>query len=231
MSDQLLLSAEVGREEGTRASRRLRREGRVPAVVYGLDQKPVAVSVAWPDLRRALTTDAGANALITLEIGGEEQLSIVKALQRHPVRRDVIHVDFLRVTADQEIEVDVPLVLVGEALEVTRANGMVDQTLYTLTVSAKPTEVPDEIDVDISEMTLGDSVHVGDLTLPPGVTTNVDPEESVAVSLITRSTREAMALEAEAEAAEEEGVEGEAEAAEAEGGEEAGDDAGDDAGD
>ena len=136
----------------------------------------------------------------------------MKDLQRHPVRRDVVHVDFLRVTADQEIQVDVPLVLVGDAVEVTRANGMVDQTLYTLTVAAKPADVPDEIEVDISEMALGDSVHVGDISLPGGVTTNVDPEESVAISLITRSTREAMAAEVAAEAGEEaeEGAEGEA---------------------
>lgn len=211
MSDQLLLSAETGRAEGTRSSRRLRREGRVPAVVYGLDQDPLAVSVDWPELRRALTTDAGINALITLEIDGEEQLSIVKDLQRHPVRRDVIHVDFLRVTADQQIEVEVPVVLVGEALEVTRANGMVDQTLYSVTVSAKPADVPDEIEVDISEMTLGDHIRVGDLTLPAGVTAMVDPEDQIATSLVTRSTREAMAEEAAAEAEEElEGEEGDA---------------------
>ncbi|GJM38048.1 MAG: hypothetical protein DHS20C19_14150 [Acidimicrobiales bacterium] len=218
MSDQLLLSAETGRADGTRSSRRLRREGRVPAVVYGLDADPVNVSIAWPDLRAALTTDAGVNAIITLTIDGQEQLSIVKDLQRHPVRRDVIHIDFMRVTADQQIEADVPVVLIGEALEVSRANGMVDQTLYTLTVSAKPAEIPDEIEVDISTMQLGDSIHVSDLPLPPGVTTEVDPEDSVAHSMVTRSTREAMA--------EEEAAEAEAEAAE---GEESGD--GDDAGD
>ncbi len=201
MSDQLLLNATLGRTEGTRASRRLRREGRIPAVVYGLDNDPVSVSVAWPDLRLALNTDAGLNVLITLDIEGEQQLSVVKDLQRHPVRRDVIHVDFLRVTTDQEIEVDVPLVLVGEALEVTRANGMVDQTLYTLTVSAKPGDVPDEIEVDISELTLGDSIKVGDVALPPGVATSTDPDDSVATSLVTRSTREAMAA-AEAASAE-----------------------------
>ncbi len=201
MSDQLLLNATLGRTEGTRASRRLRREGRIPAVVYGLDNDPVSVSVAWPDLRLALNTDAGINALITLDIEGEQQLSIVKDLQRHPVRRDVIHVDFLRVTTDQEIEVDVPLVLIGEALEVTRANGMVDQTLYTLTVSAKPADVPDEIEVDISELTLGDSIKVGEVTLPPGVVTSTDPDDSVATSLVTRSTREAMAAAEAAEAA------------------------------
>jgi large subunit ribosomal protein L25 len=208
MSDQLLLAAETGREEGTRSSRRLRRDGRIPAVVYGLESDPVTVSVAWPDLRAALTTDAGINAIITLSIDGTEQLSVVKDLQRHPVRRDVIHIDFLRVTADQQIEADVPVMFVGEALEVTRANGMVDQTLYTLTVSAKPADIPDEIEVDISEMTLGDSIHVSDLALPPGVTTLVDPEDSVAVSLVTRSTREAMAAEEAADAAsEEEGTE------------------------
>lgn len=201
MSDQLLLTAETGRDEGTRPSRRLRREGRVPAVVYGLGADPLAVSVAWPDLRAVLTTDAGVNAVITLSIDGEQQLSIVKDLQRHPVRRDVIHIDFLRVTADQQIEAEVPLTLVGEALEVTRANGMVDQTLYHLTVSAKPAEVPDEIEVDISGLTLGDSIHVSDLTLPAGVTTAVDPGDTVAVSLVTRSTREAMAAEDAAEAA------------------------------
>ncbi|MEZ5243626.1 MAG: 50S ribosomal protein L25 [Acidimicrobiales bacterium] len=201
MSDQLLLTAETGREEGTRSSRRLRREGRVPAVVYGLDADPVTVSVAWPDLRAVLTTDAGTNAVITLEIDGAQQLSIVRDIQRHPVRRDVIHVDFLRVTADQQIEAEVPIVLVGEALEVTRANGMVDQTLYHLTVSAKPAEVPDEIEVDISEMTLGDSIQVGQLTLPPGVTTLVDDDTSVANSVVTRSTMEAMAAEEAADAA------------------------------
>lgn len=201
MSDQLLLAAQTGRPEGTRASRRLRREGRVPAVVYGLEGEPLIVSVAWPDLRAALTTDAGINAVITLNIDGTEQLSIVKDLQRHPVRRDVIHVDFLRVTADQQIEAEVPIILVGEALEVTRANGMVDQTIYTLTVSAKPAEVPDEILVDISDLTLGDSIHVKDLPLPAGVTAMVDPEDTIAHSLVTRSTREAMAAEDAAEAA------------------------------
>ena len=201
MSDQLQLNATRGRTAGTRASRRLRREGRIPAVVYGLDNEPVSVSVAWPDLRLALNTDAGLNVLITLDIEGEQHLSIVKDLQRHPVRRDVIHVDFLRVTTDQQIEVDVPLVLVGEALEVTRADGMVDQTLYTLTVSAKPADVPDEIAVDISGLTLGDSIKVGEVTLPPGVVTSTDPDDSVAISLVTRSTREAMAAADAAEAA------------------------------
>ncbi len=190
---ELLLSANTGRVPGTRPARRLRREGRVPAVVYGLDTEPLAVSVEWTALRSTLTTVAGLNALITLQIEGEKHLTVIKELQRHPLRRDVLHVDFMRVRADQSIEVEVPLVLVGEALEVTRADGMVDQVLYTLTISAMPTSVPDEIEVDITSLELGGSLKVADVILPPGASTPVDPDEAVCSALITRSTREAIA--------------------------------------
>ena len=94
---EIVLSAETTRVTGTRSSRRLRRGGRVPAVVYGLSQDPISIDVAWTDLRLALTTDAGVNAVIHLELSGEKQMSIVKDIQRHPVRRDVTHVDFLRI--------------------------------------------------------------------------------------------------------------------------------------
>ena len=197
---EMLLTAETGRQEGTRPSRRLRRQGQVPAVVYGLDAPPVSISVAWPALRSCLTTEAGLNALITLELEGNKHLCIIKDLQRHPVRRDVIHIDFMQVRADQEIEVEVPLVLIGEALEVTRADGMVDQTIYSLTILVKPTEVPDELKVDISEIELGGSIKVADLVLPAGVSTMVDGEEAIATALITRSTREAIARSDEADA-------------------------------
>ena len=134
-----LVKAEIGRPLGTRPSRRLRRGGRVPAVVYGMGQAPVTVSVDNTDLRVALSTEAGLNALITLDIDGGRQLSIVKDLQRHPVRRDVLHVDFLRIDPDNEVEVDVPLTLFGDAKKVTQASGMVDQVMHFLPLRAKPT--------------------------------------------------------------------------------------------
>ena len=96
----LTLTAETGRTTGTRPARRLRAEGKVPGVVYGLDREPVSVAVPWPELRRALTTEAGLNALITLEVDGHHDLTIVKDLQRDPVRRAVTHVDFLRIDRD-----------------------------------------------------------------------------------------------------------------------------------
>ena len=191
MSD-LLLSAETGRSQGTRPSRRIRREGKVPAVVYGMGADPVAIALEWPALRKALTTDAGLNALITLDIDGEQALAVIKDLQRHPVRRDVIHIDFLRVTEDMTIEVEIPVVLEGEARNVTMYDGMVDQSMYSMTVSVKPTAVPEQIVVDISELELGETVKVSDLALPEGAVSAMDPEETVAIALITRSTREAM---------------------------------------
>lgn len=222
--DELLLVAETGRPLGSRNSRRLRREGKVPAVVYGLDQDPQSVVVDWPELRRVLTTDAGLNATISLEVEGASQLSIVKDLQRHPVKRDVIHVDFLRVDPNVEVQVDVPIVMVGEAKEVTDNNGMVDQVLFSLSVFAKPGSIPTEVEVDISELTVGSAVHIADINIPEGARTEVDPEESVAVGTVTRSTLEAMQEDAEAEAAEAaDGEAGEGDAGEGDAGADEGD--------
>jgi len=206
--EEIVLAADTGRNSGTRISKRLRATGSVPGVLYGLSDDSIPLSVKWPELRLALTTDAGVNAVIQLEVDGKRHMSIVKDIQRHPVRRDVIHVDFLRIDPNQKVTVDVPVVMIGEALEVTQANGMVDQNLFSLTVDAPPMSIPNELEVNISNLTVGDSVRVGDIGLPEGVTTEADPEETVAVGMITRSTLEAMAAEEAAAAAEEEGEEG-----------------------
>ncbi|NNE73065.1 MAG: 50S ribosomal protein L25 [Acidimicrobiales bacterium] len=228
---ELLLTAQTGRPLGTRSSRRLRREGHVPGVVYGLGQDPVAVTVPWPELRRVLTTEAGLNALITIDVDGDKQLSIVKEMQRHAVKRDVTHIDFLRVDPNEEIQIDVPIVLEGEAKEVENEDGMVDQTLFTLAVYAKPNAIPSELTVDISELTIGEAIRVSDIVMPEGSRTEVDEEEAVAIGTVTRSTLEAMAAEDAAEAAALEGEEGEGEGGEeGDGGGDSDDDGGDDAG-
>lgn len=219
------LAAETGRPQGSRASRRLVREGKVPGVVYGLDQEAVPVAVAWPELRAALTTEAGLNALITLDIDGTEDLTIVKELQRDPVRRDVIHVDFLRVSRDAEIEVEVPIVLEGTADLVEREGGTVNHSLFTLAVYAKPGRIPNEIVVDISGLELGEAIRVADLVLPEGARTEADPEEPVVLGQATRATVESGAEGEEGEAAE--GAP-EASAEAPSGGDEGGDDAGGD---
>ena len=222
------LTAETGRALGSRSSRRLLREGKVPGVVYGLDQDTVSVAVAWPDLRTALTPEAGLNALITLEVDGAEDLTIIKDLQRDPVRRDVVHVDFLRVSRDVEILVDVPIVLEGEAEKVERDDGTVAHLLFTLAVYAKPGAIPNELVVDVSDMEIGDAIRVGDLTLPTGARTEVDEEEVIATAQISKETIE-VAEEEEFIEALDELAEAAAEAEGEGGGDESGD-GGDDAG-
>ena len=207
--EEILLNANTTREVGSSSSRRVRKEGIVPGVLYGLNEESVSLSVAWPDLRRALTTDSGINAIIQLEVDGKKQMTIVKDIQRHPVKRDVLHVDFLRIDPDKNVTVDIPLVMIGEAREVSAADGMVDQNMFSLTVSAPPDRIPTEIEVDISALTVGDAVRVGDLNLPEGVTSENDPEDPIAAGMITRSTLESIAADEAAELASlEEGEEG-----------------------
>jgi large subunit ribosomal protein L25 len=196
------LIAETGRSTGSRPARRLRVEGKVPGVVYGLDRDPVSVLVAWPELRRALTTEAGLNALITLDVDGQHDLTIVKDLQRDPVRRAVTHVDFLRIDRDASISVEVPIVLLGEAHQVEVEQGIVEQLLHTLLITSKPGAIPSQLEVDISALEIGGAVRVSDLTLPDGVTTEIEPEEQIAIASATR------AAEAEAAAESAEGEEG-----------------------
>lgn len=195
---EITLTATTGRTTGTRSSRRLRAEGKVPAVVYGLGREPVAVTVDWRELRQALITDAGVNALIDLSIEGEgdAQLAIVKDMQRHPIRQTVDHVDFLLIRRDQEITVDVPLVAEGEPADLEAEGGMLETLLTTLSINAKPGAIPDQLTYDVTSLAVGDTITVGDLTLPSGVTTDVDPDEAIASAQVSRAAIEAEAIEA-----------------------------------
>jgi large subunit ribosomal protein L25 len=219
MADDITLVAETGRTTGSAASRRLRANGKVPAVLYGRGADPVSLTVDWRELRSALTTDKGLNALLTLKVGSKKTTALVKDLQRHPVRRDVLHVDFLSVDVDVVISTDVPIVLEGEATLVIREQGVVDQVMNAIVIQAKPDDIPGSLSVDVSELEIGHTITVADLELPPGVATEVDPDETVVTAQLTSL---ALAEEEEGEGEEgEEGVEGEAaegEAAEGEGG-------------
>jgi large subunit ribosomal protein L25 len=180
------LTAETGRIVGSRSSSRLRADGQVPAVVYGLGRDAVSVTVPWPELRKALTTDAGMNALITIDVDGQKDLTIVKDLQRHPVKRNVLHVDFLRVDPDAPVAVEVPIILLGEARQIENRRGIVDQPMKTLTVKAKPADIPTQLEATIDDLDIGDSITVADIALPAGVTTDVEPETQVVLGVATR---------------------------------------------
>jgi large subunit ribosomal protein L25 len=210
---EITLVAQSGRTTGSPESRRLRAAGRIPAVVYGHGIDAESVSVDGRDLRHALSGDAGVNQLLNLEVGGTRHLALARVLQRHPVRGTVVHVDFQVVSRNEVISADVPLVLVGEAKAVESERGVIEHPLQALTINAKPGDIPNSIEIDIAALAIGDTIRVSDLTLPAGVTTDVDPEEAVVVAAASSVSAEAEELEAEeaaeAEAAAEEAGEAE----------------------
>lgn len=178
---EIVLEAQVGRAVGSRASRRLRRDGMVPGVIYGHGTEPLPVSVAARELRNALSGEAGTNALLSLKTGKTTYLTLARELQRHPVRGAVTHVDFVIVRRDEVIAAEVPVNLVGEAIEVQHGDGMVEQQLFTLSVRAVPANIPNSIELDISGLTIGSSLRVADLPLPSGVSVDADPDVTVVV--------------------------------------------------
>lgn len=211
---EIPLVAEVRdpREQGSAASRRLRAAGRVPGVLYGHGTEPVALSVDARALRAGLSSSAGENALFQLEVAGTRHLAIPRSLQRHPVRRTVAHVDFQVVRRDELVPADVPLHLVGEPTAVTRAGGTVEHVLTTLSVRARPADIPAAIEVDLSGLELGTTLRVGDLAVPDGVNVEADAEVPVVVTVAPRGTAAAQgAEEAEGGAAAEAGGESAAE--------------------
>lgn len=197
------LSATTGRDTGKGANRRLRATGKIPGTVYGLDQDAATITVDRADLRRALTTPAGINALLELSCDGTSQYALVKEIQRDPVRRDPIHVDLQRIDPERPMALTVPLVLHGEAKQVTSNGGMVDHMLKALLVSVRPDSIPNEIGVDISGLEIDHTITVGDLRLPAGVSTEVDPGSPVVTATLTRAAMVAAraAAKAQAEAA------------------------------
>jgi large subunit ribosomal protein L25 len=219
MADQVTLVAEPRAGRGKGEARRLRRDGRVPAIAYGSGLDATAVSVDALELYHALRTDAGLNALIRLQLDGDTHLTLARELQRHPVRRDIMHVDFVGVDRERKVTVDVPLHLQGDAPGADEG-GVVDQVLFSVSVEVLPLEVPDELTLDISDMEMGDVKRLGDVALPAGVELLEDPDRTVvSVSAPTFEATEEEVAEGEEALDVEEG----AEAAE---GAEAGDDAG-----
>lgn len=198
MADNTLRAA-TGRRPGSAESRRLRRQGHVPAVVYGHGMEALAVAVGGRELRNALSTEAGVNAVLDLDVDGRTYTAMAREIQRHPVRGTVLHVDFQVVNPDESVGADVQVVLVGDAVEVAHADGVVDQLLFTLPVKAKPGDIPTSVEIDVSGLTVGGSVRVGELTLPAGVMTELDPETVVVLGVPSRVQTRAEDAEGTAE--------------------------------
>jgi large subunit ribosomal protein L25 len=153
--------------------------------------QPVSLSVARRDLRVALSGPAGQNTILTLNVDGSSYNAIVKEMQRHPVRRTVAHVDFVQINLSEEIVVQVPVHLSGNAKAVVSAGGLVDPAVDTLEVKATPANVPNEIVIDITDMTPDSVIRLGDIAMPTGVSALGDPEMPVVTVLMSRAATEA----------------------------------------
>jgi large subunit ribosomal protein L25 len=219
------LSVEVREHTGKGMGRRLRAGGRIPAILYGRGRESVPISLDPRLLEKLLaTSDAGMNTLIDLAVAGRSDLAgkvvLVKELQRHPVRGSLLHADFYEVDLTKTIEVSVPIHVVGTAAGVALDGGILDQALRELEIECLPRAIPDQIDVDVSALMIGQSIHVRELALPEGVKLLSDPDLSVvsvvapAAEIVPEVAAAEVAPEVEGEVPAE-GAEGEAPATKA----------------
>jgi len=204
MATETTLTATKRSEHGSGPAGRLRRDGLVPAVVYGLGTDTVPVTVPAHELQRILTSQTGVNTLITLDIEGDQQLTFARQIQRNPVKGTLVHVDFVRVRADVAVTAEVAIHLVGEPAGVD-FGGRLEQLMFGVSIEAKPADIPVAIEHDVSALGLGDGIRIEDLAVPEGVTLLDEPDALVAQVVVPRGTAEE---EAEGEEAEGEGAEG-----------------------
>lgn len=208
---EVKLKAEKRDGVGKGVARKLRAAGKVPAILYGADLQPVNLAVDALELWHVLHTDAGSNVLIDLKVDGDSFLTMPREVQRDYLKGTLIHVDFLQIRRDVEIEVEVPIHLVGESHGV-KEGGVVEHHLWALRVQCLPAQVPESIQADISALGINEALHVSDVKVPGNITV-LTPLEEVIVSVVPPPVielPEEVAAEELAELAEEE-----AEAAEA----------------
>jgi large subunit ribosomal protein L25 len=194
---QATLHASTSRSLGSRDSRRLRLAGSIPAVVYGVGVAPLAVAVDAKAFRGAVSGAQGLNSLITLDADGQSFTVMAREIQRHPVRGTVAHIDFQVVDPNKPVVTEIPLHVVGDAVEVRHADWEIDQQMFSLEIRTRPDQIPTHVDVDISALKPGSAIRVADLELPAGVEAAADGALSV---VTTHAGRAAKAGGAEANA-------------------------------
>ncbi len=170
MTDTIEVVAGTRADEGKGASRRLRREGLVPGIVYGAHRDPEMISVVHNDLLRKLENETFYSTLLDLKLGGETTKVVLKDLQRHPAKPFILHVDFQRVSMQEKLRLTVPLHFENEQTSLgVKKGGVVSHNLTEIEISCLPNDLPEFIPVDMTNMEIGDAVHVSELVLPEGV--------------------------------------------------------------
>jgi len=215
---EVSLRAQTGRSTGSRDSRRVRKTGDVPAIVYGKGTEPVSIAVNAHDLHVVLHTEAGANALINLEIeGGATLLTMARVIERHPFRNEYRHIDFVTVSLDEIVTAEVAIHFEGSPIGV-KDGGVFSPQRTHVVIEALPNAIPSAIVLDVSEVEIGDSLRISDLPVIEGVTYTEDPD-AVVMSVTTMAAEEVVEPEVELEGEGEELAEGEQAAEDAQEGE------------
>lgn len=213
------LSASARAGKGKGASRSLRRDGRLPAIIYGHAREPLSLSVPEREFERLLEKHNAENTVIELSIDGSMSRTLIREIQRHPVKRNVLHVDFQELVAGERVVVRIPLVLTGTAEGVRNSGGILSQIMNELECRVDPLNMPSKIEVDVTNVSIGHSIHVSEITVPEGVEVMDDAESTVCIVAAPKVEEEAPAPGTAPEAAAEpelirkpkEGEEGETE--------------------
>jgi large subunit ribosomal protein L25 len=188
--ERVKLQVQERESRGSAESRRLRKQGLIPGVLYGRGKEPHAISIPERELRRVLTGGQGLHAILDVTLSGQNTAypSILKDYQQHPVRGGIIHVDLQEVRLDQPIQARVVVELVGEPVGVTEG-GVLSQVNREIMVEALPMEVPEHLDLDVSRMAIGDTLRLVDLGPPPERVTYLDDPEETVLATVTMPTR------------------------------------------
>ena len=165
MAETLVLDATKRTESGKSVARQLRRDGVIPAVLYGYGRDPEPLSILKVDFEKALASVSGMS-IIKIKIGSKTSRALIQEIQRHPTRAQILHIDFLEVHKGEKLTVKPPIRLVGSPEGVRNQGGILDQIMRELEIKVLPKDLPDHIEVDVTELTVGDSIHVSDVEVP-----------------------------------------------------------------
>ena len=199
------LSATPRTDRGTGVARKLRQVGQIPGVIYGHGREPQSLALNSREVDRLLSSISAASTVVELSVDGRTARTLIREIQRHPVKRNVLHLDFQELVAGEKVTVSVPLRFTGVADGVRNGGGILEETMHQVHLRLDPASIPDHIDVDVTPLTIGHSIHIRDLKLPEGVIILDDAGATVCVCTAPKT-----------EAAATPGAEGEAGAAEPE---------------
>ncbi|OAQ20580.1 50S ribosomal protein L25/general stress protein Ctc [Thermosulfurimonas dismutans] len=179
---QVPFTVEVRKKTGKEMAKKLRRQGLIPAILYGPQTDPLPLAAKVNELKRILQRHRGESLIFNLTVvdngNTSQRMALIKELQYHPVTDEIIHADFYEIRMDRPVEVDVPIKVVGKAKGVEKG-GLLELIMREITVSCLPNQIPDSIEVDVTELDIGDTLHVRDLTPPEGMKFVEDPDEPV----------------------------------------------------